>query len=89
MRRTQSCVHVVTRNVKCGSSPTPVHTPRYMSAFTIASVVNLFVGAHCWSLYLQISLLFDNNGTVFFAMFMAVWGEFCVSNSFTYSQLKL
>lgn len=27
----------------------------------------------------QVSLLFDNNGTVLFAMFMAVWGEFCIS----------
>lgn len=26
--------------------------------------------------YLQVNLLFDNNGTVLFAMFMAVWGEF-------------
>lgn len=25
------------------------------------------------------SLLFDNDGTVVFAMVMAVWGEFCVS----------
>lgn len=27
----------------------------------------------------QVSLLFDNNGTVLFAMFMAVWGEFHVT----------
>lgn len=26
--------------------------------------------------YLQVTLLFDNEGTVFFAMFMAIWGEF-------------
>lgn len=30
-------------------------------------------------LCLQVSLLFDNNGTVLFAMFMAVWGEFRVT----------
>lgn len=28
----------------------------------------------------QVSLLFDNNGTVLFAMFMAVWGEFRVTS---------
>lgn len=30
----------------------------------------------------QVSLLFDNNGTVLFAMFMAVWGEFRVTSGF-------
>lgn len=30
----------------------------------------------------QVSLLFDNNGTVLFAMFMAVWGEFHVTSGF-------
>lgn len=29
-------------------------------------------------LSLQVTLLFDNNGTVFFAMFMAIWGEFVI-----------
>lgn len=28
-------------------------------------------------LHPKVSLLFDNDGTVFFAMVMAVWGEFC------------
>lgn len=39
----------------------------------------LFVLTDVLLVYLQVSLLFDNNGTVLFAMFMAVWGEFCVS----------
>lgn len=51
-----------------------VHRCVYSRPLNVFSLVCIT----CFFFYLQVSLLFDNNGTVLFAMFMAVWGEFCV-----------
>lgn len=56
----------VRQGICIGSS---VYVPQTVECHVVVLTSALF--------YVQVSQLFDNNGTVLFAMFMAVWGEFC------------